>query len=458
MADEAADAFKSLVKLKHKTYLTNRKLMEPYAKSVHVWGLIVGAVISGEFAGFNQGYKYGLGSMITAHVFASLLMVLVSVNLLELTTTLPFASGSATFAKAAYGGGVGFTIGLAYLFDMVFFGAEASQFFAVALQQSLNTDTAFNCVYWIMGTLICFVINVHPKVFFNTITMLSFISVVILLAVVFATSSNFSFQKSWETVMPSGAISTDFLPFGIWGVIQSFPYALYLIVCFECLPVSVEEVQDSNSTLLRGMTAAVSTLIFLSWISLTLTAGIPPFLHNAPMPFSTILVTAYPQISNEVSSLINIIPVFSSQVALFYAASRFTYGLSRAGYIPQILSRTNVYGAPYISMLLVALIWISFGLVLTFAKDTGESQIFLAIGSMFAMIAYIVEPLVYIKLKFSIKIHRPFQTHTLVGCSFAVICLAISSMALVGKLVCDRFWQWGFLGVAWVLCWDNSLL
>ncbi|KAJ3398118.1 hypothetical protein HDU80_009248, partial [Chytriomyces hyalinus] len=48
-------------------YLKKRKLMPAYATSIHVWGFIVGTVISGEFSGFNVGYANGLGSMIVAH-------------------------------------------------------------------------------------------------------------------------------------------------------------------------------------------------------------------------------------------------------------------------------------------------------------------------------------------------------------------------------------------------------
>ncbi|KAI8614517.1 hypothetical protein BC830DRAFT_1081924, partial [Chytriomyces sp. MP71] len=72
-----------------------RMLMPAYANSFHVWGFVVGAVISGEFSAFNAGYVNGIGSMIVAHIFASLLMISVSLNLTELATAMPFASGCA---------------------------------------------------------------------------------------------------------------------------------------------------------------------------------------------------------------------------------------------------------------------------------------------------------------------------------------------------------------------------
>ncbi|ORY48673.1 amino acid transporter [Rhizoclosmatium globosum] len=425
--------------------------MDPYAGTLHIWGYITGAVISGELAGFSTGYKYGLGSMIVAHVFTSILMICVSVNLVELTTTLPFTSGSATFAKAAYGGAVGFIIGVAYLCDMIFFGLEACQFFAVVLQTAFETSDAVNFGYWVATIALCFVLNMRPKVFFNVIMGISIVSVLCILVPILVFSSQFNAANAWKTILPDGNITNIWFPFGVWGVIQSFPHSLYLVVCFESLPVSVEEADNVGSNMPRGMFAAVGILLGLSWISLILCAGLPPFaseLQKSDVPFLTIFSKLLPDGLGFIVWIIALPPIFASQLSLFYAGTRFAYGLSRSGYLPSILSCTTAHGAPYISMGFISFIWLLFGAILTFQQDSATSPIYLSIGSMFALIAYIVEPLVYVKLKYSlVNIPRPFKISELSGISTSMASFFIAMSFLLGKIVTDRFWQWGFLSI-----------
>ncbi|KAI9344066.1 hypothetical protein BDR26DRAFT_858094 [Obelidium mucronatum] len=338
----AANPYQDIVKLKHKSFLKQRKLMEPYASWIHIWGFVTGAVISGEFSGFNFGYGYGLGSMIIAHTFSSILMIAVSLNLVELTTAMPFTSWMRLV------------------------------------------------VFWFCSVAVCWILNIHPKIFFNTITILSVISVILLVSPLLATAQYFDSSKAWETLMPDGSVSTEFLPFGITGVIQSFPLALYLLICFESVPVAVEEtIENDGHTMKWGMLAANLTLILLSWIALIVCAGMPPgalVVASATLPYSAILQAVYPDASPQALNLTSIPPIFASQLAIFYACSRYFYGLSRSGYFPQFCSLTNRYGAPWIAMILTLVLWISFSFLLQFFP------VFLAIGTIFALIAYMIQP------------------------------------------------------------------
>ncbi|TPX67137.1 hypothetical protein CcCBS67573_g07606 [Chytriomyces confervae] len=274
-------------------YLKKRKLMPAYATSIHVWGFVVGTVISGEFSGFNAGYANGLGSMIVAHVLCSILMGTVSLNLTELVTAMPFASGCAAYASGAFNGAVACFIGYAYTFDMVFIGAEVTAFMGVALQALFGTETNYNILYYLVTILVCTAINFHPKVYFNVITVMTVISCLLVIIPLFAVAPQFDFKDAFVTnvLMPDGTIttSTDFLPFGISGVINSFPLALYLLICFESMPCCVEETQAIATSIPRGMLAANLTLLSMSWIALVVTAGMPPgqsVLQAAILPYS----------------------------------------------------------------------------------------------------------------------------------------------------------------------------
>ncbi|ORY40120.1 hypothetical protein BCR33DRAFT_370086 [Rhizoclosmatium globosum] len=200
-------------------YLEKRKLLPAFAKSIHVWGFVVGTVISGEFVGFNSAYAYGLGSMIVAHVFTSLLMITVSLTLTELATAMPFASGSASYANAAFHGSVACIIGYAYTFDMVFIGAEATNFVGIAFQTIFNTELQYNVLYWIASVLLCSVINLSPKLTLNLLVCLSAISCLLAVIPLCVVSQNFDFSSVFNTTITysdgTTAVSTAFLPYGI---------------------------------------------------------------------------------------------------------------------------------------------------------------------------------------------------------------------------------------------------
>ncbi|KAJ3015747.1 UNVERIFIED_CONTAM: hypothetical protein HDU68_012585, partial [Siphonaria sp. JEL0065] len=136
----------------------------------------------------------------------------------------------------------------------------------------------------------------QPKVYFNVITGLTTISVILVVAPFVAAASQFDFSHAWETAMPDGTVSTEFLPFGVSGVIQSFPLALYLLICFESLPVAVEEtIEDEGSNMKWGMFAANVTLLSVSWITLIVCAGMPPGvmqLSGATLPYFYIQLQA----------------------------------------------------------------------------------------------------------------------------------------------------------------------
>ncbi|TPX67138.1 hypothetical protein CcCBS67573_g07607 [Chytriomyces confervae] len=409
-------------------YLAKRKLMPAYANWIHVWGFIVGTVISGSFSGFNAGYANGLGSMIVAHVFASILMITVSLNLMELATAMPFASGCAAYASGAFNGVVACFIGYAYTFDMVFIGAEVTNFFGSALEMLFATGHDLGIMYYLLTIFVCMAINFYPKAFFNVITVTSAISCLLVVVPLFATASHFNYQNAFITPITSAngtvTFSTDFLPFGIEGVINSFPLALYLLICFESMPCCVEETQTIASSIPKGMFAANLTLIPLSWIALVVTAGMPPggiALQSAMLPYSSILVTAFQLSSEQIVILISLPAVFSSQLAIYYATTRYIYGLSRGGYMPPILSLTTNNGAPYTAMLATSTMFALLSIVLQYSPDPETARIFLVIGTIFALTAYIVQPILFIRLRYRLPaLPRPFNVKSF-GIPVAII-------------------------------------
>ena len=60
--------------------------------------------------------------MIVAHIFVTILVITLSFNLIELSCAFPFASGCASYARAAFGPAASCLIGYSYALELEFQG------------------------------------------------------------------------------------------------------------------------------------------------------------------------------------------------------------------------------------------------------------------------------------------------------------------------------------------------
>lgn len=241
--------------------------------------------------------------------------------------------------------------------------------------------------------------------------------------------------------------STEFLLFGSKGVFQSFPYVLYLMVCFEVLPCLAEETKNMEKHTSRGMLTAVFSLLAMSWISLIVSAGLPPgmgLMQQASFPFSEFVSSVYPISQPQLYNLLTLPACLCSQLGIYLAVIRLTYGLSRGGFFPTSWSMTTDNGAPWSSMTICVVGQIALCSGIKFAPSS-SSLIFLHIGDFCVMIPYLIEPVFYMKIKYSMptlprKLKSPFSF------AGALVNVVIAAVFLVGATIVDRTWQWIMLG------------
>ena len=126
---------------------------------------------------------------------------------------------------------------------------------------------------------------------------------------------------------------------------MELPFALWLYLGIEQLPLAAEESHDPKRDMPRGILYGLVTLIAISFLTVVLSAGIAPgaaeiATSNEPLflGFQTIFGQG---LKTRVLALIACTGLIASFHTIIFAYGRQIYSLSRAGYFPTWLSVTH---------------------------------------------------------------------------------------------------------------------
>ena len=96
-----------------KDYFDKRELRR-HAGVFSLWALGVGAVISGDFSGWNLGFAVGgWGGMFVATIVIAIMYLGLTYSIAEMSPALPHTGGAYSFARTAFGPWGGFITGIA---------------------------------------------------------------------------------------------------------------------------------------------------------------------------------------------------------------------------------------------------------------------------------------------------------------------------------------------------------
>src|SRR3954452_19319043 len=101
-------------------YLPDHALKKPLGTR-NIWALGVGAVITGEYFGWNGGLG-GAGpfGMLLATLFVCVLYLTWTLSLTELSVAMPFAGGPLAYGRRAVGPWLGFVMGWSMFLESLF--------------------------------------------------------------------------------------------------------------------------------------------------------------------------------------------------------------------------------------------------------------------------------------------------------------------------------------------------
>lgn len=413
-------------------YLESRQLKRGAAGWVLLAGLGVSYVISGDFAGWNFGLaEGGFGGLLIATLLVGAMYTCMVLSLAELAACLPTAGGGYSYARRAMGPTFGFLTGTAILLEYMFAPAAIAVFIGAYCNELMGLDGPL-----VYGVFYLVFVGIHLWGVGEALRVMLVITAVAVLALlVFFIGMIPAIELSNLIDIPvnSGAAgSSVFLPEGYIGIWAALPFAMWLFLAVEGVPLAAEECRDPGTDMPRGIIVAMLILLAFGALVLFLApaaAGANYMKdHGAPLVGALQAVYGEDSLAAVFVNAVGLAGLIASFFSIIYAYSRQVFALSRAGYLPRFLSVTSKRRTPSLALIIPGGIGFLFSL-------TGEGDLMIAMAVFGATISYALMTLSHIILRYKEPdLERPYRTpggSLTSGTAFVLAIVAFASTFLV---------------------------
>jgi ethanolamine permease len=417
-----------------------------YAGVWSLWALGVGAVISGDFFGWNFGLGAGgFGGLFIATLIITVMYLGLCYSIAEMSPALPHTGGAYSFGRSAMGPWGGFITGLAENMEYVLTPAVIVVGIGGYLGAIFGTPDWFAPVWWLLAYAAFVGLNIAGvETSFRFTIFITFLALAILIVFYIGAISHFDFDRfalnmgldaAGEVVaLPEGG--GPWLPLGLYGIAAALPFAIWFYLAIEELPLAAEESHDPRRDMPKGIMLGILTLIVCAFLTLFLNAGIAPGAYEVGtsdeplfLGFQTIFGVGT---GSKILALIAVAGLIASFHTIIYAYGRNIFSLSRAGYIPHWLSITHgERKTPHVALITGAVIGFIVALILHFAPgDSPVGAVLLNMAVFGAVIAYVMQMLAFVRLRQLLpNIERPYVSP--LGNGGAYVAMAISGITLL---------------------------
>ena len=429
-------------------YLERRQLRRS-AGWILLWALGVGAVISGEFSGWNLGLAAGgFWGLAIATVLMAIMYVCMVFSIAEMSSALPHAGGSYSFTRNAFGPFGGFVNGITDACEFVLTPAVVVYFIGSYLNTLEPLKNVPIPVWWVLFYVVFVGINIIGVEL--TLKFGLFITVMAAsVLVIFYLGAIGKFDSALLTNIAPDPGQTAILPKGLGGIFAALPYAIWFFLGIEQLPLAAEEAHDSGRDVPKALTWGIFTLLILAFLVLVLNSGVASGadgIGKSGAPLADGLQAVFGAgIFTKALIVIAISGLIASFHTIIYGYGRVLFSLSRAGYLPRWLSLTGRYHTPALALIVGGVIGLVCAAAIQFAgQAVGAALLNMAVFA--AVISYFLNMISYIQLKVNRPdLARPYQSP--LGVPGAVVGAGLSLMALVACFA-DPGYRPGVWGVA----------
>jgi ethanolamine permease len=423
---------------------------------LHLWGIAVGLVISGEYFGWSYGWGTAgtLGFLVTTVLVASMYAAFIF-SYTELTAAIPHAGGPFAYSRRAFGPTGGLIAGLATLIEFVF----APPAIALAIGAYLNVQfPALDPKAAAVGAYVVFmglnILGVQIAATFElVVTLLAVLELLVFMGVV---APGFSVS---HFVLNGWAGGDRFDGAALAGIFAAIPFAIWFFLAIEGAAMAAEEAKDPKRTIPVAYISGILTLLVLAFGVMILAGGVGDWkaLSNINDPLPQAMKTVVGASSGWLHMLvwIGLFGLVASFHGIILGYSRQFFALARAGYLPPALAALHPrFRTPHWAIVAGGLIGIaaiySDGLVKLQGMSLTAAMITMSVFG--AIVMYLMSMLSLFKLRRSESdLPRPFRAPgypvvPAVALALAVVCLL--AMAWFNPLIGALFV--GFMGVGYV--------
>ena len=411
-------------------YLAQRQLRR-HARVPQLWAMGVGAVISGDFFGWNFGLSSGgFGGMILAVVVMTAMYIGLCFSIAEMSPALPHAGGAYSFARTAMGPWAGYVTGLAENMEYILTPAVIVVGIGGYLGAVFGTPHAAEPFWWLLAYGVFVALNIRGvEITFHVSVAVTLMALAVLAIFWIGAAPHFDLARWATPYFPAGRSKAS-------SALVQLPFALWLYLGIEQLPLAAEESHDPTRDMPRGILYGLVTLIAVSFLTVILSVGIAPgaakvATSNEPLflGFQTIFGQG---LKTRVLALIACTGLIASFHTIIFAYGRQIYSLSRAGYFPTWLSVTHgARQTPHRALLTGSALGFAVALAIHLApQGSPVGAVLLNMAVFGAVLAYILQMLSFLVLRGRFPhMKRPYRS--VAGVAGAAIALLVAAATLV---------------------------
>jgi ethanolamine permease len=345
-------------------YLREHALKKPL-RVPDIWALGVGGVIAGVYFGWNLGLKdNGSVAMLVASLLVCLLYLTWVLALAELSVAMPFAGGPLAYGRRAVDASLGFVMGWSMFLECQFAAIAAAQasgsYIAYLLAYPNEPDPTVSVVASLATVLVFFLLHswgVQEQS--RAMMIMTWAAIVGVLIFWGAAYTHFSWERAW----PDPALPAK----GWRAVLEAVPFALWWLVIIETVALAAEEAHEPHRTIPRGLVWAQLTLIALVILTWLFACGAMDaqelavsevrgtdgkvVLDDKGEPKTTDVLYPLVKVIGSLPDrspmllygfgVIAIFGIIASYHGMIFGASRQSFALGRAGYLPAFLGQVH---------------------------------------------------------------------------------------------------------------------
>jgi len=239
-----------------------------YAKVWSLWALGVGAVISGHYSGWNFGLANGWGSMLVALFIIAAMYWGLIFSLAEMSPALPHTGAAYSFARSAMGPWGGMFTGLAESIEYILTPAVIVYFIGTYMTAIFETPASAQPAWWVGAYVVFLLLNLRGVELSFRVSVVVTLGALAVLAIYWVSAIPHFDLHRWA--LNHG----PWLPQGWGGVLATLPFAVWLFLAIEQLPLAAEESADPKKDMPTALILGMATLMVSALLTVFLNSGV----------------------------------------------------------------------------------------------------------------------------------------------------------------------------------------